>query len=54
MQFPQLHSHEAFANVMGLVIGVVCYLQADVAFILGGGGGRIVIWRYLLAYYFNK
>ena len=26
----QLHSHEAFANVMGLVISVVCYLQADI------------------------
>ena len=25
----QLHSHEAFANVMGLVISVVWYLQAE-------------------------
>ena len=26
----QLHSHEAVANVMGLVISVVWYLQADI------------------------
>ena len=30
----QLHSHEAFANVMGLVISVVWYLQADIPVIM--------------------
>ena len=25
-----MHSHEAFANIMGLVISVACYLQADI------------------------
>ena len=28
-QVCQLHSHEAFANVMGLVQCTVCFLQAD-------------------------
>ena len=30
----QLHSHEAFANGMGLVISVVWYLQADIPVIM--------------------